>query len=255
MVVVNEPKKTSKVRWSFIILLITVLVAVAVWLSLGLGGQIMGDYLKQNYVKATHGLAMEEPEVDSHVSKVHTEYETLLELADSQNPDGVFEMITAGDYSYEKLEPELPGQYTISSTIIYPDEATAKKVYDKFIETLTSIGYEQDPEIEPTESTADLLRMFNAADEASEGAPGDDHIVLQYYATGENLDKTKITFFYSGTETPLAGIPYEKEEITVKDFDALVEKVVAGEIDQCAYEPNGIIGGWYPEYECLPEYL
>lgn len=257
MSILRNPKpktENKKVRFTFIALLGLVLVTVAVWLSVGLGGKLVGDYREQNFIKTTHGVASSESELDPHIKKIQAEYKKVIDTAKANNPDGIYERIYAGDYAYEKLTADEMGQYTIEASIIFSSDETAKKVYSDILTQLKIVGYEQDEKVTPTETNADLLRMFVAADEQSAGSPGNDLVTLGVSPSGDGL-KSRITFFYQGTETPLGGLPNGSENYKVSEYEELIKKVSSGELNICDYEPNGAVGGWYPEYSCQKDYL
>lgn len=242
----------KKVRSGFIVLLVIVLVGVAGWLSIGLGGDLLGDYRSLKFIKTTQGVAINISQYDPHVTKVEQEYKDLLSRATNNNKiEGIYERIHAGDYAYETLTAKEKGQYTIEAAIFFGDKNEAQTTFDEALKTFKEIGYTVKSDAENTEQV-ELVRQFIPADESSSAAPGFDKILISI-----KTDETKpsIRFNYQSTELPLGGIPAQGDTYTVEQVNKMWEEIGNGKLDLCSYEPNGAIGGWYPEYECLKELL
>lgn len=253
----REPTATLPAwrRYFSLILFSLLIIGIALWLSVGVGGYFMKGILQQQYIKTTHGLAYSASEIDPHIAKIQSEYEELINKAKEHNPEGIYERIHAGDYSYPTLTEDSLGQYSIETTIIYATPGEAETAYDSILLSFQDKGYVVPPELlMGDDNFAEMVRMINAADEKSTISPGEDHIVL---SAGPSKDKGRITFFYKSPELPLEGIPsYENpQEYTVKEYDSLQEQIISGELDLCDFEPNGAVGGWYKEYSCEKDYL
>lgn len=249
----TSPKKQPKLRATFFVLLVVVLITVAILLAFGLGGKLVGDYNKRFWIASTQGTANEAVEIDPHVTKVKDEYLKVVDIQETQQVNGVFEKISAGDYQYEKIDEESLGQYTINTFFFYKDKQQATVGYENAVQYLESIGYEQDKEIEASETSASLLRTFVPAQESSDGSPGSDKITLSTFTRESGV--TVIIFLYQSTELPLSGIPAQGEEYTVEELKEYENKVFSGEIDSCELPPNGAIGGWYSDHDCFKEDL
>ena len=244
--------KLGKIRLSFLAILGVAVVALVAWLVFGLAAPMVTNLNAQKHIKTTHGLAVNESETDPHVTKTSEEYDNLIFLSKDYNVTGIYEKQSAGDYSYEKLEPEHPGRYTIETTLFFETPENATEAYASLVDRLTGIGYTPADKEEPNEKFTSLERMFIAADESSNGSPGSDKFTL----TNISNDVGKIVLLFQTPEIPLKGIPSNGEkDVTVSEYNKTIENIISGEINLCEYEPNGLTGGWYPDYECLQDKL
>jgi hypothetical protein len=241
----------SKIKLGLISFVVLALIAVAGWLSIGLGGKLLGNYKSLENVKTTHGLASDTSDYDPHITKVSGEYQNFLGIVKSSGDiEGVYEKISAGDYSYESLNEESVGKYTIESKVFIKNEDAANEVYQEAVRTFQEIGY-------VTEAKGDnkmsFNREFQPAKEASNAQPGVDTLVI---ALTEKESLYEVSFDYQSTELPLSGIPSQGEpNYTVEEVNKMVSEVDDGTLDACNFEPNGAVGGWYPEYGCLKDLL
>lgn len=247
---VNTPEpRPQKIRLTFTILLVVVMIAAALFLSFGLGGKLIGDYNTRNYTVASQGTAIDAAQVDPHVTKVADEHKKVTSYAAQNNVNGIFERVYAGDYSYEKIDENSLGQYTIESFYFFENKDDSRKAYESILKYLNDLGYQQDESIEASESTANLLRVFVPSDEVSSASPGNDAITLDTYEKESGVNV--IIFMFKSTELKLSGIPQvSNENYTVEQQEKWIARIVNGEEDGCDLTPNGVVGGWVPQYEC-----
>jgi hypothetical protein len=241
----------SKIKLGLISFVVLALIAVAGWLSIGLGGKLLGNYKSLENIKTTQGLASDTSDYDPHITKVSGEYQNFLGIVKSSGDiEGIYEKVSAGDYSYETLDDKSLGRYTVESKAFIKNEDVANKVYQEAVRTFQEIGYTTETK---GNNEMSFTREFQPAKEASDAQPGVDTLVI---ALTEKESSYEVSFNYQSTELPLSGIPSQGQpDYTVEEVNKMVSEVDDGTLDACDFEPNGAVGGWYPEYSCLKELI
>lgn len=248
--IMNSTKtKPQKVRLTFTILLIVVMVVAALFLSFVWGGKLIGDYNTRNYITTSQGTATDEVSVDPHITKVADEYKKITQYAVQNNVDGIFEKIFAGDYSYEKIDENSSGQYTINSFYFFKNQEDSNKTYTNILKYLNDLGYKKDESSDKSSTKIKLLRVFVPSDELSSAAPGNDTVTLDMYTKSSGVNV--IAFTFASTELKLSEIPQtSNKNYTVEEKEKWVTRIKNGEENVCDIKPNGVVGGWVPEYKC-----
>lgn len=237
------------------LLVLAVAICLALVLSLGVGGNIVNNYRQTLYIASTQGTAPSIKEADPHIQKVHKEYKTFIKQVEkSKSLEGIYERIHAGDYSYENIEDENNnGQYIIENFVFFDSLKSAEEEFNSLKKSLESYGYSPKNSTTFDDNQIDLTRQFVPAREQSSASPGNDSLTI---SLNERDGHGIIMFTYSSTELPLNLIPTNNDkDYTVTELKKMWDKVISKEIDLCEYEPNGAIGGWYPEYNCLQDSL
>jgi hypothetical protein len=243
----------SRIKLALGVLAVVVLVIIAGWLSIGLGGGLLGDLRSQKFIKTTQGVATETVMVDPHVTKVNNEYQNFLDIAKNNGKiEGLYERIHAGDYAYETLTAEEKGQYSIDASVFFNEKVESENTYKEAQKTFEEIGYKVNPDSSTSETQVELIRQFVPADESSTASPGSDRILLSLH---EKNNTYSVMITYQSTELPLGGIPAQGENYTVEQVKQMWEDIQTGKLDLCSLEPNGAVGSWSPDYECLQENL
>jgi len=255
----TEPTPTSsskshpKIRITFTILLAAVLIFVAL-IFVFWGSQIIGENNKKNWFQTTQGLASDSSQVDPHITKVYEEQNQVTNVAKNNNVGGIFQKISAGDYQYETLKHENLAQFTVENFYFFDTNENAVSAWEEMSVLMSELGYEQDPSVDPTETSASLIRQVVPADEMSDVSPGNDTVSLSMFTREPGV--TVIVFLYTSTELTLGGIPAQDgEQFTVTQVEQMIEDVVNGTVDGCSLQPNGTTGGWVPDLGCYQQYL
>lgn len=248
-------KTTRPLKVLISMLILVIAISVALILSLGFGGNIINNYRQTLWTVTTQGTASSLKEADPHIQKVYAEYKDFLNNAKKTNKvEGIYERIHAGDYSYENIQDETNnGQYFIESFVFFNSPDEANETFLKLKTTLQDAGYEAKNNTSFEDSQVDVKRQFIPARENSSASPGNDNLIA---SLNERNGYQVIMFSYSSTELPLNKIPTNNDKnYSVTELKKMWDKVISKDIDLCEYEPNGAIGGWYPEYKCLQDSL
>lgn len=248
-------KITRPLKVLISILILAIAISAALILSLGVGGNIVNNYRQTLWTATTQGTASSLKESDPHIQKVYNEYNSFLTDAKKTNQiEGIYERIHAGDYSYENIQDETNnGQYIIESFVFFKKSDEATQQFLNLKTTLQEAGYKAKNNTTFEDDQVEMNRQFIPARENSAASPGNDNLIV---SLNERDDYQVIMFSYSSTELPLNKIPTNNDkDYNVTELKKMWDKVISKEIDLCEYEPNGAIGGWYPEYKCLQDSL